>query len=456
MTFRPGRTICFRCLMGGVPEPGSGETCDTAGVLGPAVNVIASLQSLDAIKLLSGRGEAIEPVLMVVDLWEGSFRRLKVGTPEAAERCSGCTRGERPWLHGQQAARSAVLCGRNAVQITPPQRMQVSLVELESRLTPSGRVTRNPFLLKLETSDGQFQLTVFGDGRAIVQGTEDPASRAESTPDTSGCDPCVCFRLPSPPGEGLGVRVVDQRQQRPNTSSLLSQSTPRSDGLESPSYENPCLGTAILFPLPVSLGIESPTRQSGTGCLGGVDDEGCNHSSVTAQRTLHRGLGSRPVARARGRPHAQATRAADPADSALDPVVRTQSLLRSSALPWLWVRVWKQLGFTVGTTALGLDFGYQSNLWGWGGTSFTSISYGTPGLTVGYYARSAGSMVMGMGTILTAGSDMDRPLPPSTPPQSPSCRCHNGSGMSRALIATVTGAQDSDQDAPDTDPAFDS
>jgi adenylyltransferase/sulfurtransferase len=52
--------------------------------------------------------------------------------------------------------------------------MQVSLVELESRLTPSGRVTRNPFLLKLETSDGQYQLTVFGDGRAIVQGTEDP------------------------------------------------------------------------------------------------------------------------------------------------------------------------------------------------------------------------------------------------------------------------------------------
>ena len=174
MTFRPGRTICFRCLMGGVPEPGSGETCDTAGVLGPAVNVIASLQSLDAIKLLAGRGDAIEPVLTVVDLWEGSFRRLKVGTPEAAERCSGCTRGERPWLHGQQSARSAVLCGRNAVQITPPQRMQVSLAELESRLASSGQVTRNPFLLKLETSDGQYQLTVFGDGRAIVQGTEDP------------------------------------------------------------------------------------------------------------------------------------------------------------------------------------------------------------------------------------------------------------------------------------------
>ena len=173
MTFRPGQTICFRCLMGGVPEPGSGETCDTAGVLGPAVNVIASLQSLDALKILAGLEESIEPVMTVVDLWEGTFRRLKVGEPRDEGRCAGCQTGERPWLHGTQSARSAVLCGRNAVQITPAQPMQLTLEELGTRLATSGRVTRNPFLLKLEASDAPFVLTVFGDGRAIVQGTED-------------------------------------------------------------------------------------------------------------------------------------------------------------------------------------------------------------------------------------------------------------------------------------------
>lgn len=175
MTFIPGRTICFRCLMGGVPEPGSGETCDTAGVLGPAVNVIASLQALDAIKLLSGRGETIEPVMTVVDLWEGTFRRLKVGSPRNEGRCAGCLTGERPWLSGSQAARSAVLCGRNAVQVTPASAMQLSLTELEARFAGSGTVARNPFLVKLITTDGEYQLTVFADGRAIIQGTEDPA-----------------------------------------------------------------------------------------------------------------------------------------------------------------------------------------------------------------------------------------------------------------------------------------
>lgn len=174
MTFIPGQTVCFRCLMGGVPEPGSGETCDTAGVLGPAVNVIASLQALDAIKLLSGRGETIEPVMTVLDLWEGTFRRLKVGASRDEGRCAGCLTGERPWLSGAQAARSAVLCGRNAVQVTPASPMLLSLAELESRFAGSGAVTRNPFLITLVTTDGEFQLTVFADGRAIVQGTEDP------------------------------------------------------------------------------------------------------------------------------------------------------------------------------------------------------------------------------------------------------------------------------------------
>jgi molybdopterin-synthase adenylyltransferase len=174
MTFRPGKTICFRCLMGGVPEPGSGETCDTAGVLGPAVNVIASLQALDAIKILAGLEESIEPVLTVVDLWEGTFRRLKVGEPRDEGRCAGCLSGERPWLHGTHAARSAVLCGRNAVQITPPMTMQIGMDELATRLAASGRVTRNPFLVKLEAAESGYVLTVFRDGRAIVQGTEDP------------------------------------------------------------------------------------------------------------------------------------------------------------------------------------------------------------------------------------------------------------------------------------------
>ena len=67
MTIFPGKTACLRCLIESVPDPGSTETCDTAGVLGSAVNVISSLEAIDAIKILSGQAELVSPKLTVID-----------------------------------------------------------------------------------------------------------------------------------------------------------------------------------------------------------------------------------------------------------------------------------------------------------------------------------------------------------------------------------------------------
>src|SRR4051812_11720310 len=78
MTIRPGVTPCLRCLIQDNPPPGLTPTCETAGVLGPAVSVIASFEAIEAIKLLSGAIEALNTELFVVDIWDWTFRRLKV------------------------------------------------------------------------------------------------------------------------------------------------------------------------------------------------------------------------------------------------------------------------------------------------------------------------------------------------------------------------------------------
>lgn len=179
MTIVPGRTPCLRCLIADEPEPGSAETCDTAGVIGPAVNVIASLQAAAALKLLAAPDEAVSATLLVVDVWEHEFRRLSLGDdlPERTN-CPACRQGERLWLRGERGSRNTVLCGRNAVQIAPPQRGELSLEDLERRLAPSGEVRRNPFLLRLIPRETEYELTIFRDGRAIIRGTEDiPTAR---------------------------------------------------------------------------------------------------------------------------------------------------------------------------------------------------------------------------------------------------------------------------------------
>jgi adenylyltransferase/sulfurtransferase len=172
MTILPGETPCLRCLMQECPPPGTTPTCDTAGILGPIVGVIASIEAIEAIKILSGNRQAISRCLTVVELWDNRVRQVDVASLREQVDCPACKRGELPWLTGKAGIESAVLCGRNAVQLTH-MGVDVSLEELARQLESVGRVSHNPFLLRLEVED--YELTVFPDGRAIIGGTDDVA-----------------------------------------------------------------------------------------------------------------------------------------------------------------------------------------------------------------------------------------------------------------------------------------
>jgi adenylyltransferase/sulfurtransferase len=173
MTIVPGDTACLACLMSEAPPPGTTPTCDTAGIIGPIVSVIASIEAAEALKILSGHAAAISRRLTIVDLWDNQARQVDLSRLRETGDCRVCKHGEFGWLAGERGDSSAVLCGRNAVQLSAPPGAELSLESLEARLTGIGRVERNNFLLRL-TVDG-FVLTVFPDGRTIVGGTNDIA-----------------------------------------------------------------------------------------------------------------------------------------------------------------------------------------------------------------------------------------------------------------------------------------
>jgi adenylyltransferase/sulfurtransferase len=172
MTILPGETACLRCLMPECPPPGSTATCESTGILGPIVGWIASIEAIEAIKILSGHRDDISRKLTVVDLWRGDVRQMDVDRLREQVDCPTCKHGEYPWLSGQSTGRTAVLCGRNAVQWTHPD-TSISLDELAARLKNLGELTCNPYLLRLKVEG--YELTIFGDGRAIISGTDDVA-----------------------------------------------------------------------------------------------------------------------------------------------------------------------------------------------------------------------------------------------------------------------------------------
>jgi adenylyltransferase/sulfurtransferase len=174
MTIVPGETACLRCLMNDTPPPGTTPTCDTAGILAPIVNIIASLQANEAIKIASGNLAAINRQLTIIDTWDNRIRQVSLESLRTAGQCPACKGEEFPWLAGERASHSAILCGRNAVQLSPPERAALSLDRLAEKLSAVGKVTHNRYLVRAFI--GEYVLTLFADGRAIVGGTDDIAT----------------------------------------------------------------------------------------------------------------------------------------------------------------------------------------------------------------------------------------------------------------------------------------
>jgi len=167
MPVLPGRTACLKCLYPSPPQ-GAPPTCETEGILNAVTSAVASLQAAAALKILAGQAAALEPRITTLDLWTGEIRQIRQPGPQPG--CRAC--GERRFEHLESSARAPItLCGRNAVQIH--QRAgPVDLAELKRRLAPLGEVRANEFALRFSTPP--YQITIFPDGRAIIQGTTDP------------------------------------------------------------------------------------------------------------------------------------------------------------------------------------------------------------------------------------------------------------------------------------------
>lgn len=173
LTVRPHVTPCLRCVFPEAPGVASGApTCDTTGVIMPIISIVAAVQVSEALKLLTGKTESLHGALMQFDVWHNEWRKITLN--ERAPACPTCALGQYEMLETEAGDFLSVLCGRNAVQISPRRATQVDLAALARRLKTSGEVKVNPYLLRLRV--GAYELTVFQDARAIIRGTDDTST----------------------------------------------------------------------------------------------------------------------------------------------------------------------------------------------------------------------------------------------------------------------------------------
>jgi molybdopterin/thiamine biosynthesis adenylyltransferase len=162
----PGETACLSCIFSD-PPLGTFETCETAGILNTAVNLVASIAATEAVKLLVGANDWLRRTLLSFDLWRNERAEVAADKPRAG--CRTCGEHEFPHLAGEGRPH-ITLCGRNSVQIHERHRA-VDLSEMSERLKPHGPVRHNDFVLKFWPEP--YEMTLFPDGRAIIKGTTD-------------------------------------------------------------------------------------------------------------------------------------------------------------------------------------------------------------------------------------------------------------------------------------------
>lgn len=168
MNILPGESACLTCVFPDAPR-GTVETCETAGILNSAVNLVASLAATEALKFLVGARSEMRRTLLSWDVWRNEQAEVSANRPRAG--CRAC--GERNFVHLAGEGRPHItLCGRNSVQIHERQR-PVDFAEMSARLEPLGTVRHNEFVLKFWREP--YEMTLFPDGRAIIKGTTDTA-----------------------------------------------------------------------------------------------------------------------------------------------------------------------------------------------------------------------------------------------------------------------------------------
>ena len=171
-------TACLRCLFEEMPAPGTTPTCDTVGVISAAVGMVANMQVAEALKILTGNYHKVSRKLLNFDLWENDILQLNVDDTLPSGNCPCCRHRSFEFLAGQQGSSAVALCGRNAVQLRHRQgQSALDLDAIAERIRDQAKIQSNAFMLRMDVSyqQGDYEISLFKDGRAIVKGTDDPS-----------------------------------------------------------------------------------------------------------------------------------------------------------------------------------------------------------------------------------------------------------------------------------------
>ena len=168
-TIVPGETACLECFYGGLDDKKLPK-CGVVGVHPSLVNIIASLEVSEAIKILTGRQPHLANKLLHFDLDEIEFNEINLQKVESCPVCGAHPSGF-PKLLKQELVEE--ICGRKGKKvfvIAPEKSMDINLADVKNYLKKKGFSLKVEAELGLTFGRGEVKVSVLKSGITILEG----------------------------------------------------------------------------------------------------------------------------------------------------------------------------------------------------------------------------------------------------------------------------------------------
>ena len=162
----PKETPCLRCFL---KETTQLDTCETVGVLNTIANLISSLQTNEAIKILLKKSN-FETKLLFFDVWRNELLKFKVNKNK---NCICCANAVFEYLNGKKSSQMIKLCGDGIYQIKTKPIDKNQFNELKTKLKKIGKIADFFYCINLNN-----KITIFTDGRALIKAKDEKEARS--------------------------------------------------------------------------------------------------------------------------------------------------------------------------------------------------------------------------------------------------------------------------------------
>lgn len=168
--FVPNQTPCLRCLLPTLPS--LNETCETAGVISPAVQMTAAMQTAEALKWLTGNVREMSSKVHHFDTWRNEHLHIGIKNIKKTN-CKSCGKHPTyPSLSTFRREKISMLCGRDTIQILPNQQRVITLNDAEKVAKKiKATMRRTPYFVEFWVRC--YRIMVFDDGRLFIHGLSD-------------------------------------------------------------------------------------------------------------------------------------------------------------------------------------------------------------------------------------------------------------------------------------------